>query len=76
MMKRKIQRERVLDYMRENGTITTMEAFAELNITRLAEAIRQLRELGYVIDSEPVRKVRADGSIVNYEKFYIAKEPA
>ena len=73
---RKKQREQVLDYMHEHGTITTMEAFSKLNITRLAESIRQLRELGYIIDSEKVRKVRADGSVVMYEKFYIAKEPA
>lgn len=62
--------------MQEHGTITTMEAFSKLNIKRLAESIRQLRELGYVIDSEKVRKVRADGSVVRYEKFYIEKEPA
>ena len=73
---RKKQREQVLDYMHKHGTITTMEAFSNLNITRLAESIRQLRELGYIIDSEKVRKVRADGSVVRYEKFYIKKEPA
>lgn len=73
---KKTQKQMVLDYMKSNGTITTYEAFANLNITRLSEYIRQLRKEGYVIASDRVKKIHKDGSVVRYEKFYIEKSPA
>lgn len=36
-------KNRVLEYMKEFGSITTFEAFTELGCTRLSEYIRQLR---------------------------------
>lgn len=69
------QKEKVLKYMKEHGTITTAEAFWNLNITRLSEMIRLLKVDGYVIGKEGVNKKRADGTHVYYEKFWVEKEP-
>lgn len=46
------QTDRVLDYMRENGSISQMEAFVELGIFRLASRISDLKRAGYAINSQ------------------------
>ena len=50
MPKRKIQTEKVLDFMRTHDGITTWEAFESLNILALARRIKDLREQGYNIE--------------------------
>ena len=50
MAKRKIQTEKVLDFMRTHDGITTWEAFESLNILALARTIKDLREQGYNIE--------------------------
>ena len=50
-------KERVLNYMRTYGSITTWEAFRDLGNTRLSEYIRQLRT-EYVIKDEWVKKTK------------------
>lgn len=50
---------RVLSYMNKNGSITTMEAFSKLNITRLSGRIHELRRHGFDIESTNV--VTEDG---------------
>lgn len=37
-------KDRILDYMKEFGSITTKEAFNDLGCTRLSEYIRQIRQ--------------------------------
>lgn len=46
------QCERILKYMRDFGSISTMQAFTDLGITRLASRIHDLRRCGYSIESE------------------------
>ncbi len=50
------QRAQVLAYMRKHGSISSWEAFAELNITRLSARIKELRDSGYRIISVPEHK--------------------
>ncbi len=63
------QQERVLKYMRDFGSISSLEAFQDLGITRLSAVIHTLRhKKGYEIKSdreigknrynEPVRYAR------------------
>lgn len=40
---------RILAYINKNGSITSMDAFKELGITRLSARIKELREMGYDI---------------------------
>ena len=37
------QQERILIYMEESGSITPLEAFAELGVTKLATRVSELR---------------------------------
>lgn len=46
------QIDRVLDYMRENGSISQLEAFIELGVFRLASRISDLKRQGYTINSK------------------------
>ena len=51
------QNERILDYIREYGGITQIEALKELGVMRLASRISDLRRRGYTINSS-VEQVR------------------
>ena len=54
-MEKKINgEERVLQYMREMGHITSLRAIAEFGITRLSAVIYRLRKRGYHIETETV----------------------
>ena len=47
----KTQRAAVLNYLRDNGSITSMEAYTELGATRLSAIIYYLKKLGFNISS-------------------------
>ena len=46
------QAERVLDYIKEFGSITQLEALQDLGVMRLASRISDLKKQGYVINSK------------------------
>lgn len=66
-------RERVLAYISEFGSITTMQAFIDLGCTRLSEYIRQLR-LEYTIDDEWIKTKNRFGKTVYFKKYFMRKE--
>lgn len=43
--KRPKQTERVLDYMRRHGSITTLDAILDLGVLRLASRISELKKM-------------------------------
>ena len=47
------QKERVLDYIEQFGSISSMEAFKDLGVTRLSAVIFNLEEDGYEFDTKP-----------------------
>ena len=47
---KKTQSERVLDYMKEFGSISSLEAFKDLGITRLSARIYELEHQGHNIE--------------------------
>ena len=51
-MANKTQRDRVLDWLRTNGELTTREAVTELNVMRLTKRISELRRDGIGIKTE------------------------
>lgn len=72
-MKDKItMKERVLNYIRDFGSITTFQAFTDLGCTRLSEYIRQLR-LEYDIDDEWQKTLNRYGDKVEYKKYFFRK---
>lgn len=66
-------RERVLNYIREFGSITTRQAFIDLGCTRLSEYIRQLR-LEYHIADEWITATNRYGEKVQYKKYWLEEE--
>ena len=45
------QRAAVLNYLRDKGSITSMEAYTELGATRLSAIIYELKRFGFNISS-------------------------
>lgn len=72
-MKDKItMKERVLNYIKDFGSITTFQAFTDLGCTRLSEYIRQLR-MEYDIDDEWQKTLNRYGDKVEYKKYFFRK---
>lgn len=65
------QRQRVLNYMREFGSITPMEAFADLGVTKLATRISELINEDKVDNIVKIRMstVNRFGEHCNYMKY-------
>ena len=63
------QTERVLDYMRRFGSITTMQAFADLGVARLSARIADLKDEGFDIVSETLSTKNRYGEHVRYAKY-------
>ncbi len=63
-------KERIYKYMKDFGSITTLEAVYDLGCTRLSEYIRQLK-FEHNIASEWVKGVNRYGEKVHYKRFWI-----
>lgn len=63
-------RERILNYMREFGSITTFNAFTDLGCTRLSEYIRQIR-IDHNVKDEWVSTLNRYGEKVQYKKYWL-----
>ena len=55
MVPKRTQRDRVLAYLREHGTLTVKEAVEVLNIMSAPKRIEELRNMGYVIPMDWVK---------------------
>lgn len=73
-MGKKTQAERVLEYIKRFGSITTLEAFRDLGVTRLSARIFELRARGFDIDSTNITNKNRYGEKCTYSKYYLRKE--
>lgn len=73
-MAKRTQADRVLDYIKKFGSITTLEAFRDLGVTRLSARIFELRDKGLNIDSTNVTSKNRYGENCTYAKYFIRKE--
>lgn len=67
------QNERVLDYIREYGGITQLEALNKLGVMRLASRISNLRKQGYPITSEVVRVKNRYGETCRVKRYSLGE---
>ena len=67
-------KERLLNYLQQNGNITTIEAIEKLRNTRLSEYIRQLRADGYTIINIHKKGVNTFGEKCHYDEFVLKEE--
>lgn len=67
-------KDRIIQYMEDFGSITTMEAFSQLGCTRLSEYIRQIRQERIVKD-EWVKLTNRYGEKIEFKKYFFEEEP-
>lgn len=68
------QNDMVLQYMKDNGSISPLEALAELGCMRLASRISDLRTKGIKIISDNETHINRYGKKVSYSRYRLAKE--
>lgn len=64
---------RVINYMREFGSITTFDAFVDLGCTRLSEYIRQAR-LTLNVKDKWEKTTNRWGKKVEYKRYWIEEK--
>lgn len=56
------QNQKVLDYLKEHGSITSLEAIRAIGCTRLSGRIYDLKKMGYDIDKTMQEVPTRDGT--------------
>ena len=69
---KKNQKSRILDYIKQFGSITSWEAYNELGITQLGARIDQLQKEGYEFKTEWEHKKNRYGEDVSFKRYYLA----
>lgn len=64
------QCQMIIEYIDMFGSITTMEAFSDLGITRLASRISDLKKQGYDFEDEMEVKKNRYGKKVAYKRYW------
>lgn len=73
-MKRITQRDRVLQYLKDNAFITSYDAFKKIGCTQLATRISELKDRGYKFRKERVKTQNMYGDTTHYDKYYLVEE--
>lgn len=68
------QKDMVLDYIREFGSITPVDAFKDLGVTRLAAVVFALRDEGHDIHKEREHAFNRYGKRVRYARYSFGKD--
>ena len=66
------QEERVLRYLEQFGSITSLEAFQALGITRLAAVIHKMAEKGYTFRRVAEPSKNRYGQTVLFVRYYLS----
>ena len=67
------QREAILQYIEEFGSITPMQAYSDLGITKLATRISEMRKDGMTFKIETVYVKNRYGKTVPFAKYSFAE---
>lgn len=70
----KNQKEKIIEHIKKNGSITSYEAYMDLGITQLATRISELKEQGYEFETEWITKKKQSGVIVSFKKYYLKEQ--
>lgn len=68
------QRDHIYEYIEKNGSITPMEAFSTLGITKLATRVSEMREAGTDIVGEWESTKNRYGKTVRYMRYRIGEQ--
>lgn len=65
------QCQRILDYMRGGGRLTSLSALNELGVARLASRVHDLKEMGYEVNSRMVSKTNRYGEKSKFKEYWM-----
>lgn len=68
------QRDKVLNYIRQFGFITSWQAYQDLGITQLATRIYELKELGYKFTTTRIKTKNRLGENTHYDEYRLVEE--
>ncbi len=68
------QCDKVLQYMRQFGSITQLEALSDIGCMRLASRISDLRQQGYAIGRRIKTGKNRYGDSVSFAEYYLIEE--
>lgn len=66
---RTTQKQQILEYIDCFGSITPMDAFGDLGITKLATRISEMRKEGWKFKIESVKSKNRYGKPIRYAKY-------
>lgn len=66
------QKDRIINYIRQFGSISSFEAYANLGITQLGARIDQLKKEGYEFKTEWESNTNRFGEKTEYKRYYLA----
>ena len=72
--KRPTQAKMALEYMREHGSITSLEAIQELGIMSLPKRICELDKMGYIIKKRKEMVTNRYGKRVIVKRYSLVEE--
>ena len=65
------QKQRIINYIREFGSITSYEAYSDLGITQLGARIDQLKKEGFKFRTEWESNTNRFGEKTEYKRYYL-----
>ena len=68
------QREQILEYINQFGSVTPIQAFADLGITKLATRISEMKRDGVRIHTESVKVKNRFGKNVTFAVYSLEEE--
>ena len=68
------QRQRIIDYINQFGSITSKDAYDDLGITQLATRIKELKEQGYKFETKWESSKNRYGEKVDFKRYFLEKE--
>ena len=68
------QTEKIVEYINRYGSITTMEAFTELDITRLSSRVFDLRQQGVPVVGTVETRTNKLGEKKHYKRYTIESD--
>ncbi len=73
-MARVTQRDRVLDYIKSTGCISSWDAYRDLGVTQLSTRISELKDMGYKFRKQRVKTTTRFGVKTHYDNYYLVED--
>lgn len=72
-MARATQCERIIKYIEDFGSITSLDAMKDLGVMRLASRINEIKKMGYVIKAVTEKGKNRYQEPTHYTRYFICK---